>query len=493
MAKLFLFAIGGTGSRVVKSLTMLLAAGVKMENTSTIIPIIIDPDSSNGDLTRTVKILQEYKNIRDTGGSDKSDFFRTHIASLDELGESGMSSAETFTYDIDGVKGQQFSEFIGFPSMDDNNKAFSSLLFSKSNLDANMEVGFKGNPNIGSVVLNKFKESKFFEKFASNFEENDRVFIVSSIFGGTGAAGFPLVLKNIRDAKDPTPHANYLTSARIGAVTVLPYFGVDKTSGSSIDSNTFVSKTMAALKYYADNICENNSINALYYIGDLVANDQKGSDGAADQRNNAHFIELASALAIVDFMSLRNEELVVENKQAVTPRYYEFGLGKETDSIKFSDLSKQTNEILAKPLTRYSLFKTYMTKHYDESVANSRMPHIHRGNHRLDTQSLDIRFRNSIKDFNLFCEEWFAEMRTSNVAFAALDTNRSGKDLYNQVVDKHVSRGLFDKVISAEGIENMQDRLNSNEPDFDTLVSHQKLLALLSKVTNDIVNKEIKL
>ena len=63
MAKLFLFAIGGTGSRVVKSLAMLLASGVKIENTDTIIPIIVDPDSANGDLTRTIDILKEYKSM----------------------------------------------------------------------------------------------------------------------------------------------------------------------------------------------------------------------------------------------------------------------------------------------------------------------------------------------------------------------------------------------------------------------------------------------
>ena len=213
MAKLFLFAIGGTGSRVVKSLAMLLASGVKIENTDTIIPIIVDPDSANGDLTRTIDILKEYKSIREKSFSDKTDFFKTKISSLDEIGEGGYLS-DKFTYDIDGVKSQLFRDFIGYSELDANNKALNSLLFSKGNLDADMEVGFKGNPNIGSVVLNKFKQTQFFNKFASNFEENDRVFIVSSIFGGTGAAGFPLILKNIRDAKNPTPHHSFLNSAK---------------------------------------------------------------------------------------------------------------------------------------------------------------------------------------------------------------------------------------------------------------------------------------
>ena len=64
MAKLYVFGIGGTGSRVLKSLTMLLASGVKLQNDfDTLVPIIIDPDAANGDLNRTADILTKYQNI----------------------------------------------------------------------------------------------------------------------------------------------------------------------------------------------------------------------------------------------------------------------------------------------------------------------------------------------------------------------------------------------------------------------------------------------
>jgi hypothetical protein len=492
MAKLFLFAIGGTGSRVVKSLSMLLASGVSIKNTDTIIPIIIDPDSSNGDLTRTIDILKEYKSIRDKSYTDKSTFFNTKISSLDELGEAG-SISDKFTYDIDGVKSQQFKDFIGLSQLDENNKAMNSLLFSNDNLDANMEVGFKGNPNIGSVVLNKFKYTSFFTKFASNFEENDRVFIISSIFGGTGAAGFPLILKNIRDAKDPVPHHAYLNSAKIGAVTVLPYFGVDKSSDSAIDSNTFISKSIAALKYYADNICENKSINALYYIGDNLSNDQKGADGANAQRNNAHFVELASALAIVDFMSIPDDEIGFNNGEASNPKYFEFGLGKDSSNIKFTDLANQTFELIAKPLTKYSLFKIYMDKHYEESCANSRMPHIHNGVNKLNKEALDNRFRNSIGVFNKHFTEWLSEMRISTVSFNPIDDTRDGKNIYSIVVNKEVKKGILDNLFQADGLDNFKGKLNRQETEFDTLPSPKKMMALFSSVTEDIVKQDIKL
>ena len=64
MSKIFIFGIGGTGSRVLRSLTMILATGVKF-GADEIVPIIIDPDAANADLTRTVSLLNNYSEIRE--------------------------------------------------------------------------------------------------------------------------------------------------------------------------------------------------------------------------------------------------------------------------------------------------------------------------------------------------------------------------------------------------------------------------------------------
>ena len=492
MAKLFLFAIGGTGSRVAKALTMLLASGVKIENTDTIIPVIIDPDSANGDLTRTVEILKIYREIRDKSFSDSTNFFKTKISSLDELGDSGFVS-DNFKFDIDGVKEQLFKEFIGYNELDKNNKAFVTLLFSKPNLEAEMEVGFKGNPNNGSVVLNKFKYSDFFRIFASNFENEDRIFIISSIFGGTGAAGFPLILKNIRDAKHPVPHHHFLQNAKIGAVTILPYFGVDKNEHTTIDSNTFISKTKAALSYYARNVSGNRSVNALYYIGDKVTNDQKGADGATDQKNKAHFIELAAALSIIDFMSIADEDLQVNNGQAVNPRYFEFGLRNETATVHFNDLAKETYDIIAAPVTQFALFKSFMDNHYEEyAKANGEAWATH-GNNKLTVEAVASRFRGSLHAFNKHYNDWLGEMAGSNVAFNAIDATKSGKDFYNLVNGNPAKKNFFKKVFDASGLDNFLGVLSKMEPAFDYLKSNQKLMALFYNATNEVVQNEIKI
>jgi hypothetical protein len=492
MAKLFLFAIGGTGSRVVKALSMLLAAGVEMRNTDTIVPIIIDPDSANGDLTRTVEILKTYKEIREQATSNQSGFFKIKLSSLDELGDGGFLS-DNFRFDIDGVKEQLFKEFINYGELDLNNKAFTSLLFSKDNLEADMEVGFKGNPNIGSVVLNKFKDSAFFSKFASSFEEEDRIFIISSIFGGTGAAGFPLILKNIRDAKHPLPHHSFLRQAKIGAVTILPYFGVGKNEQTTIDSNTFISKTRAALSYYAKNVSGNNSINALYYIGDKVTNDQKGADGANEQKNKAHFIELAAAMSIIDFMDIDASALAVSNGKAVSPRYYEFGLRQETSAITFSDLDKRTYDLLSRPMVRYGLFKSFMDHHYEEYGSVSSEAWAAHGNNKLSKTALDSRYRNAINVFNRHYHDWLTEMTGSNVAFNAIDPGKSGKDLYNLVNGIQQKGGLLGKMMNGTGVKNYMNILDKLEPGFDNLKSSQKLMALFYNASEQAIQKEINI
>lgn len=74
MSRLFLFAIGGTGARVVRSLTMMLASGVDgLDSSTEIVPIIIDYDLSNGDKTRATKALEKYSEIHQSLYADTAD------------------------------------------------------------------------------------------------------------------------------------------------------------------------------------------------------------------------------------------------------------------------------------------------------------------------------------------------------------------------------------------------------------------------------------
>src|SRR3954469_8943559 len=96
----FIFGIGGTGGRVVRALTMLLASGVKINHSGKIIPIIIDVDAENEDTSRAIKSLDLYKKIRTKAYGDNSDkvegFFSADLNTLSsqKAGDDGKIKDE---------------------------------------------------------------------------------------------------------------------------------------------------------------------------------------------------------------------------------------------------------------------------------------------------------------------------------------------------------------------------------------------------------------
>ena len=128
MSKLYVFAIGGTGSRVLRSLTMLAASGADIQATE-IVPVIIDPDVSNADLTRAVTLMNRYSTIRkgiDFQESNETTFFRTEISQF----------VQNYSLHIQDTEDRRFDQFIEYPSLSKENKAMMSMLFSERNLAA---------------------------------------------------------------------------------------------------------------------------------------------------------------------------------------------------------------------------------------------------------------------------------------------------------------------------------------------------------------------
>ena len=356
MSKLYVFGIGGTGSRVLKSLVMLLASGVKCN--MDIVPVIIDPDDSAADMTRTVELMKKYMSIRSNlkfAESNQNRFFKTEIQPVENM--------KDFIFTLENIHDGKFRDFIKMEQLDDSTKALVKMLFSERNLDSDMKVGFKGNPNIGSVVLNQFSDSQEYRDFANGFADDgkDRIFIISSIFGGTGASGFPLLLKTIRNDKK-SQKWKVISECKIGAVTVLPYFGVTQDDNSEVDSSTFISKTKSALAYYDSNISGNNSLNALYYIGDSVTASYSNCEGGSGQKNDAHFIELCSALAVLDFANTPEESLDDGTK------HFEYGLKDDNEGreLTFKNLGEKTKKSIMVPLTQFVLMNRYLNNGFEK-------------------------------------------------------------------------------------------------------------------------------
>ncbi len=484
MNKLFLFAVGGTGARVVKALTMLLASGVKI-NASQVVPIIVDPHKSNEDLKRTIGALNNYQQIYKKLGDNREGFFSTKITTLKELVPDADLFAETFAFDLKDVTNQRFKDYIDFSNLDANNQALSSVLFSESNLDTEMDIGFVGNPNIGSVVLNQFRNSREFEAFASNFDEGDRIFIISSIFGGTGAAGFPIILKNIRNAQPPIPNHGSLNDAKIGAATILPYFGVEPVKDAPIKKAEFVSKTKAALSYYELNVSGNRSVNALYYIGDNNTKDYKNDPGGGGQKNDAHFIEMASALAVIDFMQIDDQLMATSQGRALNPIYKDFGVKEDRDTLNFTMLGTATQDVLKKPLSQYMLFCMFLNNHLDK-VMGSGQPFAERAAPKIDVAFTSSPFFNNyLKDFNKSFSDWVNEMAKNKRAFKPFDLDAARPSDFLEGIQAKK------RLLRSDGFDykGFIHELNACEKKGSYQTVEKKFIAIFNGATRELLDK----
>lgn len=470
MSKIYVFAIGGTGSRVLRSLTMLLASGVRTQNT--IVPLIIDPDQANADLTRTVNLMDRYARIHDQltfNNDEPNKFFATEI----------RKDVDHYRMKIDNGGGKTFGSYL-----DDNaprggrskgEEALIHMLFSDDNLEANMTVGFKGNPNMGSVVLNQMEKSKEFGEFAKKFEQGDKIFIVSSIFGGTGASGFPSLFKTIRNWKGD--NQQIVKDAVVGAISVLPYFDLKKNPDSAIDSGTFYSKTRAALEYYNRSMTNNGGVDHMYYVGDSAKQTYDNSEGGAKQRNNAHIVELIAALAILDF------DKKDPNRNGAS-HTYEYGLEgniQNGDSVTFSDLAGQTSGLIATPLVQMMLMaRLWQNPDSVLGLKGSKVLGVQpwSKDNALDSQFFNSNFAQDMEQTLGDFVEWLQEMEKT---FAPFDLK--SEDPLNGVRGKEVNYGWFGK----KGFEFLQDALNGARKSGGT--KEMRLMTLLAKATGKAVKK----
>ena len=460
--KLYIFGIGGTGSRVIKALTMFFAAGIELANGfDTAIPIIIDPDSGNGDLNRTKEILKLYQEVRkDINQPD--DFFLQELNTITNLVSKNEDiKGDSFLFQLKGTSNNKFKEFIDFSSLNEDDKKFIRELYSEKNLDSDLNIGFKGNPNMGSIVLNQFTNSNDFQKFGQSFNPGDAVFIINSIFGGTGAAGFPLLLKSLRNGAG-IPNEAMVKNAPIGGITYLPYFKLNK---GEIDSDTFLEKSKAAIDYYNRTIIYPKLINAIYFIGDDGATTTyENHVGEQEQKNEAHFLELAGALAILDFCKNIN------NATLGTTHVKEFGIENDSKPLTFDSLNADNSLQIKSPLTKFRLYTEYLDKGLKRALNVSRWT-------KKKTQLKREYFKgsnyiNQIVKFNNRFNEWANELESNKPPFAP----------FSNVIRKN---GL--SLFKSLDISNCQ---TIDKTELSTVKVHTQLIKLFGQTTEIVIKRQ---
>ena len=508
--RLFLFLVGGTGSRVMRPLIMQFAAGIHPLDEAgqpmplEVVPIIVDPHKANEDLKRTSNLLRWYKQIRQALYGDRVDvtkgFFSVKISTLSDILPNGSNLSDTFLFNMGSIASKKFSDFISYSTLDTGNQALCSMMFSKDQLDTKMDIGFVGSPNIGSVALNQFKDSEEFKQFSNVFQKNDRIFVVSSIFGGTGAAVYPIIVKNIRNAGNTIQLNNRgdLRDARIGALTVLPYFNIQQDENSPISRADFISKTKSALFYYHDNLTgirQNgvdlpmSKVNACYYLGDEIPSNPYFNDpGGNGQRNDAHVVEYVGALAVLDFLQIPDDQLHTDNGNAVNPIYKEYGLANDKMTLSLKDFGTSTRLHVNKQLTKFHLAYLYITNQLKSDVGRGYTedkPEITSG--FLSTSF----FHTLTSDFYVAYLTWLKELKLNQRSFEPFHlTTDKLSDALNGIAPKS---GLFKSTIDYKSLLSSLNKMSQQAvktQKYGTDRVAYKLMNLLDETLDKLVEEK---
>lgn len=299
--RLFVFAIGGSGERVLRSFTMMLASGATTFDGYDVYPIIIDYDGENGDKKRIENLLGVYDKVhnaafvKDGMNAQSNRFFAAKLCTL------GDKNSYVFPFNV--AERNSFRAYIGYDDLTEGIKTTKSLLeslYNSSELNLEMNQGFLGKPNLGSVVLHQIKDATVFQNFKNVFspKDGDKVVVIGSLFGGTGAAGIPEIVKAIKGIGGESVK-------NIATILVLPYFAPNADGdNAAIQHKGFNSKTKVALNFYEDSGLK-GTIDKVYYVGDPLRTNICYNAGNTGQKNNANLVDLIAAMMIEYYVAKR--------------------------------------------------------------------------------------------------------------------------------------------------------------------------------------------
>lgn len=203
-----ILAVGGTGAKVAEAAVNLMSLGLPMTtdqegkgyaclNANDALTIIrIDPDKAcrDQDLQGAIKLYQEIQKyggrgqIRGLWSLELRELVKIHP--MDAL--SGPKDEETLKAKLASNVGQDLAVKI------------LRLFYTESDLTTSLDRGFFQKPYIGSAVIASMAETKveaapaLIQHLKQYKNKRLRVFIVGSMYGGTGAAGIPVLSRIVK-------------------------------------------------------------------------------------------------------------------------------------------------------------------------------------------------------------------------------------------------------------------------------------------------------
>lgn len=315
--------IGGTGARVLESFVHLCAMGLGPKS---VMLLVIDTDSGNGNLNRTRELLNSYLDCRRRFGFTEVE--NPPIFSTDLVWSAETQGSDFLCWSpASGMDAKCLRDYFQYDLLQTSISSLSdmlNLLYKTSDLNVVWDKGFSGRPSIGAPVFARAQnltDRKPWSDIVQGLQaattagQYARVFIVGSVFGGMGAAGFPTVARVLRNIANRWQNSGKLL---IGGAPLLPYFQYivppeamkDKERVYARPEN-FLVNTAAALRHYVnawglESGAPNSPYNAVFLLGNQELDAQVATEfalGGNNQKNRSHFIELYAALAAAWFLN----------------------------------------------------------------------------------------------------------------------------------------------------------------------------------------------
>lgn len=300
----YLIPIGGTGIRVMRSFLNLLVATHDVNDSYKV--MCVDSDDTNGDFKELENMIKNYRNIDGL-------FPKIELTIID--GEERCIWSP-LSGDKRKDKRSTMEDMISESQMSDKAKNVLNFLYTKPEREKVLEGGFYGHTSIGSYfmaqeVVKGDEYTEAWRDFFDNVKKDDKIFIIGSLFGGTGASGVPTISRIIKD--------NVKTkNIPLGALFVMPYFKPQKAddieNALPIDWTTFTMKTKVALSFYLEQKFD-EIFDTMYFIGEDADSfmNVPYNDCGTEQKNKPAPIELFAATAVSDYFgSEPNENFVAK-------------------------------------------------------------------------------------------------------------------------------------------------------------------------------------
>ena len=284
----FIIAAGGTGAMCARAFIYMAAAGCA-NNSDTYHILLMDKDKQSDAVTACENLLADYNLMRTQMGLKPGTYtfpaIKVHKWNFtDEIVDEYVKQTHNSAASLATLT---LNKLLN-PQNDAKMRQILSTMYTTEELDTDLEKGFYGHPNIGAPVFDYVRDrflSEHVVKANGAVQDNTfmidlhaaltqgivHVYLMGSLFGGTGATVIPNVILALRTLKNSAGTPYGMTNLVLGASVIMPYFklpacasddveGLSRVSPSDVK---FAGQTRDALSYYHESHLLDNVMNML--------------------------------------------------------------------------------------------------------------------------------------------------------------------------------------------------------------------------------------